>query len=29
LADLNTWRWDESSFETTLLEAPQSVVLPQ
>jgi 5'-nucleotidase len=29
LTDLNTWRWDESSFETTLLEAPQTVVLPQ
>ena len=29
LTDLNTWRWDESSFETTLLEASQKVSLAQ
>lgn len=29
LTDLNTWRWDESSFETTLLEASQKVSLTQ
>jgi 5'-nucleotidase len=27
LTDLNTWRWEESSFETTLLEASQEVSL--
>jgi 5'/3'-nucleotidase len=29
LTDLNTWRWDESSFETTLLEASQTVSVPR
>ena len=29
LTDLNTWRWDESSFETTLLGASQNVSLKQ
>jgi hypothetical protein len=29
LTDLNTWRWEESSFETALLEASQKVSLPQ
>jgi 5'-nucleotidase len=29
LTDLNTWHWDESSFETALLEVSQSVSLPQ
>ena len=29
LTDLNTWRWNESSFETTLLEASQKVSLTQ
>jgi 5'-nucleotidase len=29
LADLNTWRWDESSFETALLEASQEVLVSQ
>ena len=29
LTDLNTWRWDESPFETALLEASQEVSLPQ
>ena len=29
LTDLNTWRWDESSFETALLEASQTVSLTQ
>jgi len=29
LTDLNTWRWDEPSFETALLEASQKVSLPQ
>jgi len=29
LTDLNTWHWDESSFESELLETPQTVSLPQ
>ena len=29
LTDLNTWHWDESSFETTLLETSPKVSLPQ
>ena len=29
LTDLNTWHWEESSFETALLEASQEVSLPQ
>jgi len=29
LTDLNTWHWDESAFETALLEASQKVSLPQ
>ena len=28
LTDLNTWHWDESSFESELLETPQTVSLP-
>jgi 5'-nucleotidase len=29
LTDLNTWRWDESPFETALLEASQEVLVSQ
>jgi 5'/3'-nucleotidase SurE len=29
LTDLNTWHWDEPSFEIALLEASQTVSLPQ
>ncbi|HET9915321.1 MAG TPA: 5'/3'-nucleotidase SurE, partial [Anaerolineales bacterium] len=29
LANLNTWHWNESSIETTLLEVPQEVLASQ